>query len=577
MNSISTKIKVAALVGLATLVSIALYVKADKMAEDASLDSSYSVYAGATTNLNAVMKAQPRANEYTSSEYMSKMAPDASQASEYLALYEYDSDQDNSGAYRRRTAPTMHQSEIKDGDPVPVRSVRQNKTTHWNDDSEFTYGIRSAVVQSDTLKEEEQAEDPRLHIETNAKRRIVSADGYSRDYSRVVRNAEMNDDAYQVREDMPYERRAVNEGYAIARAPQSNTPTNDDAYARRKAPMGTNSAPVLDGAGSTKYAETSPSYQGYAVKTVAPKQTASLSQYDNAKDNDKAYGGYAVRSSNQGGTSSTTAGAPIDGYARRKAPTMGTNTAPVKDYYANNTPQETHGGYAVKTPGKNQAAAPKVTREYAQSSSQGTYGGYAVRSGNQDANSKPASRNLNASVDGYARRKAPSMGGSTNIAQYENASKNDYAYKSSPSTNNDDNYGGYAVKTPGKQSTPSPRREYAQSSSNDSYGGYAVKTPGKNNRTIREVASTTPTRRQTASVRGGVPASTGLKMYGSRGERLATSTSQLNRTVIVMPKRGRSIQGTVVQDDPGRNIIVQSTTGVQSTYRYGEIDAVVNL
>lgn len=542
MNSISTKIKVAALVGLATLVSIALYVKADKMAEDASLDSSYSVYAGATTNLNAVMKAQPRANEYTSSEYMSKMAPDVSQASEYLALYEYDSEQDNSGAYRRRTAPTMHQNEIKDGDPVPVRSVRQNKTTHWNDDSEFTYGIRSAVVQSDTLKEEDQAEDPRLHIETNAKRRIVSADGYSRDYSRVVRNAEMN----------------------------------DDAYARRKAPMGTNSAPVLDGAGSAKNAETSPSYQGYAVKSVAPKQTASLSQYDNAKDNDKAYGGYAVRSSNQGGASSTTAGAPIDGYAKRKAPTMGTNTAPVKDY-ADNTPQETHGGYAVRTPGKNQTAAPKASREYAQSSSQGTYGGYAVRSGNQNANSKPASRNLNASVEGYARRKAPSMGGSTNIAQYENASKNDYAYKSSPSTNSDDNYGGYAVKTPGKQSTPSSRREYAQSSSNDSYGGYAVKTPGKNNRANREVASTTPTRRQTASVRGGVPASTGLKMYGSRGERLATSTSQLNRTVIVMPKRGRSIQGTVVQDDPGRNIIVQSTTGVQSTYRYGEIDAVVNL
>lgn len=546
MNSISTKIKVTALVGLATLVSIALYVKADKMAEDASLDSSYSVYAGATTNLNAVMKAQPRANEYTSSEYMSKMAPDASQASEYLALYEYDSDQDNSGAYRRRTAPTMHQNEIKDGDPVPVRSVRRNKTTHWNDDSEFTYGIRSAVVESDTLKEEEQADDPRLHIETNVKRRIVSADGYSRDYSRVVRNAETNDDAYQLKGDIPYERKAVNEGYAVARAPQPNTIANEDgAYTRRKAPTGTNSEPVLDGASNTKDVEISPSYQGYAVKTIAPRQTTGLSQYDNAKDNDRAYGDYAVRSS---ATSSTSAGAPTDGYAKRKAPVMGTNTAPVKDY-AENTPQE-------------------------------TYGGYAVKSRSQISNNRSAvSRDLNASVDGYARRKAPSMGGSNNIEQYENASKNDYAYKTSPSTSSQDNYGGYAVRTPGKSQTvtPSPRREYAQSNSNESYGGYAVKTPGKNNRANQQVASTAPARRSTASVRGGVPASTGLKMYGSRGERLTANTSQLNRTVIVMPKRGRSIQGTVVQDDPGRNIIVQSTTGVQSTYRYGEIDAVVNL
>lgn len=546
MNSISTKIKVAALVGLATLVSIALYVKADKMAEDASYDSSYSVYAGATTNLNAVMKAQPRANEYTSSEYMSKMAPDASQASEYLALYEYDSYQDNSGAYRRRTAPAMHQNEIKDGDPVPVKSVRRNKTTHWNDDSEFTYGIRSAVVSSDTLKEEDQPEDPRLQIETNVKRRIVSADGYSRDYSRVVRNAETNDDAYQLKDDMPYERKAVNEGYAVARAPQSNMASKNGEFARRKAPSGTNSGPVLDGrVENAKNAETSPSYKGYAVRTIAPTQTTSLSQYDNAKDNDRAYGGYAVRSANQNNVSSTSAGAPIDGYARRKAPVQGTNRTPVRDY-ADNTPKE-------------------------------TYGGYAVRSGNQRSTNNATSKNLNTSVDGYARRKAPSMGGGSNIAQYENASKNDYAYKGSSSTSQDESYGGYAVKTPGKSQTkaPSPRREYAQSTSNESYGGYAVRNPGRSNN--NQVASTTSTRRSTANVRGGVPASTGLKMYGSRGERLATNTSQLNRTVIVMPKRGRSIQGTVVQDDPGRNIIVQSTTGVQSTYRYGEIDAVVNL
>lgn len=578
MSSISTKIKIATLLGIATLVGMVLYVKADRTVEDESLDNSYTVRSSPTTNLNAVMKAHPRANEYTSSEYTSKMAPGTTQASEYLALYEgakYDdyTYQDDNGGYRRRVAPTTHQA------PVPDRgkkSIEGQRAAQSNSSAYESFGVRSAVVKNDTIVEqiEEEEEDPRLQIMEDVKQRVVGVDSYSR----AVSNAEANDNAYQVQQNNKYK------GYTVRSADRNKerfADTTEEGYARKSAPQ---SIPTKD------YAEdknSEQSYAGYAVRSAAGKDVqtvqqqnslattdgyarkrapqsvsqnaTSIAQYDNAKGNDKAYqpegdsyGGYTVRSPKTKSTGSSVA-TTEGGYARRRAP-QGFEKNAVGQNYATTTPPR---------------------------SAETEYGGYAVRSPKKSTGSSLAAT----TEGGYARRRAPQNFGSTtsNLAQYDNANKNDGAYKATPS---DETYGGYAVRTPKKNTSTTDgytRRsapqgnvssQYAQGGSdNETYGGYAVRSAGKRN----TQSANNSVAQRTSRPKGGVPASTGLKMYGSRGERLATNTSQKDRSVIVMPKRGRSIAGIVVQDDPGRSIIVESTTGIQSTYRYGEIDALVNL
>lgn len=552
MNSIPTKIKVTTLIGLATLIGIVVYVKADRTTLDDSLDNAYNVKTIATTNLNAVMKTQARTNEFTSAEYANKMAPQAAEVSAYLALYEDFSHQDNTGGYARRTAPQTH--------PVAVKDKRQKSASKTASQSYEAYGV-STVVKSDSLEtiseeeeEFEQPEDPRLQIETNVKQRVLGVDGYanySKDYSRVVKNAENNDDAYQVKETpSAYE---AYKGYAVISANRGSE-AYSDGYAKRRAPEngGTNTTPVRDRTQSKPVNET---YEGYA-RVQAGSHNNNIAQYDNAKSNDKAYqaygsstatnkrvayGEYPTPQASSKTSTATDMAMTTDGYAKRRAPQGGTNATPVKDM-SNIRSDETYGGYAVRTP-----------------KTKGSTGSTIL------ANAEA----------GYARRRAPEVAGgaSTNLAQYENASRNDYAYKSAPSTSTEESYGGYAVRTPGKKKAKSAdaSREYAQYGNKNTYGGQSIQGYGE---------YPTKTSQQTTRIsraRGGVPVSTGLKMYGNRGERLAVTTSQMDRTVIVMPKRGRSVKGTVIQDDPGKNIIVQSSTGVQSTYKYGEIDAVVNI
>lgn len=586
MNSIPTKIKVTTLIGLATLIGIVVYVKADRTTLDDSLDNAYNVKTIATTNLNAVMKTQARTNEFTSAEYANKMAPQAAEVSAYLALYEDFSHQDNTGGYARRTAPQTH--------PVAVKDKRQKSASKTASQSYEAYGV-STVVKSDSLEtiseeeeEFEQPEDPRLQIETNVKQRVLGVDGYanySKDYSRVVKNAENNDDAYQVKETpSAYE---AYKGYAVISANRGSE-AYSDGYAKRRAPEngGTNTTPVRDRTQSKPFNET---YEGYA-RVQAGSHNNNIAQYDNAKSNDKAYqaygsstttnvnaskrvayGEYPTPQTNSKASASTDMAMTTDGYAKRRAPQGGTNATPVKDM-SNTRSDETYGGYAVRTPGKAKSKAASSYQQYAQTNND-TYAGYAVRT--PKTKGSTSSTSLANAEAGYARRRAPEVAGgaSTNLAQYENASKNDYAYKSAPSTSSEESYGGYAVRTPGKKKAKSAdaSREYAQYGNKNTYGGQSIQGYGE---------YPTKTAQQTTRIsraRGGVPASTGLKMYGNRGERLAVTTSQMDRTVIVMPKRGRSVKGTVIQDDPGKNIIVQSSTGVQSTYKYGEIDAVVNI
>lgn len=624
MNSISTKIKLATLIGIATLAGTVLYVKADRTAEDESMDASFTVKFSPTTNLNAVMKATPRANEYTSSEYSSKIAPSASGASEYLALYENSrvedfSYQDNTGGYSRRKAPTTIQGEVPDKGNTRIEGQRAAQS---NSDAYASFGVRSAVVKNDTIPlvedEEDEEEDPRLQIITGAKQRVVGVDSYSS----ALKNAEANDNAYQVDNVQQgsgyYSRYKVRsadrgkEGYEYAE-------TTEDGYAKRRAPQqGTNAHPVKDYANSTKNDNT---YEGYNVRSAkvadAPSQqsalattnaytqkrvpqsssesTASIAQINNAKDNDKAYksnandsnetyGGYAVRSSSNGGKRT----AEVGDYSRRRAP-KGTNESPVKDYANSTKPRSAdteYQGYAVKS-----AGSKTVSTAQAESNDE-SYGGYAVRSAGKKS-ATASSKDMASSEDGYARRRAPMTGGqnSTSLAQYENASKNDGAYKVNNNTAEDESYGGYAVRSAGKKTNKStasasneynrrntPSQEYAQGGTEESYGGYAVRSAGrKNTQQASNYGTGTTTPQKVTRAKGGVPASTGLKVYGSRGERLTAEATKMDRSVIVMPKRGRSVAGIVVQDEPGKSIIVQSSTGTQSTYRYGEIDALVNL
>lgn len=584
MNSISIKIKVAALIGIATLVGIVLYVKADRASEDASLDASYGVSSSVTTNLNAVMKAHPRTSEYTSSEYTSKMAPGATQASEYLALYEslkaedYSYQQAETGEYKRKSVPSKH---IDGQRPAQSRSAVYE-----------SYGVRSTVVNNDSIiieleedidiEEEEEEVDPRLQIATDVKQRIVGVDSYSR----AVTNAETNDNAYQMSDkqssENPYK------GYAVRSADRGKDgyiSIAEDGYTRKSAPQGGGSSQSVKSYAQENNSGGDSYYGGYAVRSAGGKDVETAQQ----SSSDKTNAGYAVRS--VGSNSLTT----VDTYARKRAPQMGESTTSLAQYdnakgndraYQNPTngsqSSETYGGYAVRSAGKksstqNMAATEgEYMRKRAPQGANGTaikeneYGGYAVRSAGNKSSVSSASNNMTIVEGGYTRKRAPVISGenSTSLAQYDNASKNDGAYKVQ-NTSSEETYGGYAVRSAGKKSNKSTTANTAEGYARKraSQGGY-----GQNG--SQQAANITS---KSARPRGGVPASTGLKVYGNRGERLAAETPQKDRSVIVMPKRGRSVAGVVIQDDPGRSIIVQSTSGIQSTYRYGEIDALVNL
>lgn len=365
MKSIPLKVILGILLTISILIGVVLYVKADlnESFEDEEV-VGYAIKSSASTNLNASLKAHPRASEYTSAEYSAKLAPEQTSASEYLAQYE--ETQDGGGNYRRKSAP----QEISADDTIGGEKTNKKLSVY-----------PSTLPETNATGDEDNAYEM-----SNKKKVIVSSDGYPRrrqniktDYSRSIKNAAQNDDAYQVKK--------------------------------------------ID--------------QSVANET---------------------YGGYKVRSS------------------------RGKDIKVVKDENVNKNIESLSS--------KNRIV--KVKRNQQAPSSGKTYGGYKVRSAGVVDNESSTTRSL---------------------ADYNKSYKeNNYESRTYPTTS-------------------------------------------------------------FVNISGGE----GTKVYNNKGERVGIYESQFDKSVIVLPFRGRSIAGVVVNEERGKSIVVESTSGVKSTYRYGEIDALLNL
>lgn len=68
-----------------------------------------------------------------------------------------------------------------------------------------------------------------------------------------------------------------------------------------------------------------------------------------------------------------------------------------------------------------------------------------------------------------------------------------------------------------------------------------------------------------------------LKVYDQRGRRVSPTTSNKNRTVIIVPRTGKTVTGLVTSDDPGRTITIKDPSGASISFSYSDMDALVNI
>lgn len=135
---------------------------------------------------------------------------------------------------------------------------------------------------------------------------------------------------------------------------------------------------------------------------------------------------------------------------------------------------------------------------------------------------------------------------------------------------------------------------------NETFGGYAVKSVSTKEKVRKERAAA----RATAAARRGNSTRTisfndmkegnrnrtrrsnsftnyygdsSLKVYDQRGRQISPTTSQKDRTVIIIPRSGKAVTGLVTADDPGRTITIKDPSGASVSYAYSEMDALVNI
>lgn len=98
-------------------------------------------------------------------------------------------------------------------------------------------------------------------------------------------------------------------------------------------------------------------------------------------------------------------------------------------------------------------------------------------------------------------------------------------------------------------------------------GGKATTTKSRNY---------TPTQRRSTSYYSG-HYNNSVKIYNQRGERVSANYSNVNRSVIIVPKQGLTVTGIVTSDDPGRSITIKDNQQKSMTYQYTDMDALVNI
>lgn len=305
------------------------------------------------------------------------------------------------------------------------------------------------------------------------------------------------------------------------------------------------------------------------------------------KTSNDTYQNYGVRSAVTGGNNTQRQTTPqrSDGsFQRRSADGKDIQQVPVR---VNNAPSGerpanlnagTTGEFQRRRAGDPQGQSAQSTNARAADAayerqgapaSQGYDGGYQIRSaGGKDIQQTPVKSNSSSeSIDGYSVKSA---GRSSSNATSQSSPSNNIQMPI-PVKTVGENYGGYAVRNVGGgQVAPSPSR---RSADDETLGGYAVRSAGGNNRqTVRATAEYYDDNRTSRLYR----LYEGTKYYDRRGRRTSLSASK-SAIVIIMPKEGRAVAGTVIQDRPGSSIAIETPQGTQVAFQYGDIDALVGI
>lgn len=312
----------------------------------------------------------------------------------------------------------------------------------------------------------------------------------------------------------------------------------DDKYKRKISPT-VHPTAVPEG-------KQSDTYKNYGVSSTVTKATDTQKPQNNSTYNRQSapqeLDGYQVRSAGGKdieqnpvavGNSSTS------GYTQKRVgETTSNNNAKRNDAaYSRQSSGEQYGGYAVRSAGGKDIGQNPVADEPAGES----FDGYQVRSAGQSSKSNTAP--TTSSGGEYQRRRVGEPVGSIN--DYTTEQQSVYIGNSLG-----ENYGGYAVRSAGASSKPQkPTRSY------NNYDEYDNSSSTSNLYRLYE----------------------GTKYYDRRGTRTSLSASKLNTIVIIMPKQGKSVAGTVVQDNPGSYIIIETIQGNQASFKYEDIDALVSI
>lgn len=292
----------------------------------------------------------------------------------------------------------------------------------------------------------------------------------------------------------------------------------------------------------------SDTYKNYGVSSTVTKEKATQSSEDNStykrQSAPQEYAGYAVRSA--GGKDIEQNPVTVDsnsetvGYTQKRVgeSTPNDNGKRNDAAYSRQSTGEQYGGYAVRSAGGKDIEQNPVTTT---NSGGESFDGYQVRSAGQTSRSN--SNTSTQSYGEYQRRRVSEPVGSIN--DYTTEQKSIHIGNSLG-----ENYGGYAVRSAGaSNNTQKVTRSY------DNYDEYDDSSRTSNLYRLYE----------------------GTKYYDRRGTRTSLSASKLNAIVIIMPKQGKSVAGTVIQDNPGSYIIIETIQGDQASFKYDDIDALVSI
>lgn len=295
-----------------------------------------------------------------------------------------------------------------------------------------------------------------------------------------------------------------------------------------------------------------------------------------------------------------------DQYNRRTSPVLHQDSVP--DKRSKKTYSNFGVGSAVTTGNETSASAQRAEQGIGQD-------GYAVQ---------PATTNLG-SEEGFQRRRVDPQ--SAQSPQNKNARRNDAAYDRQAATSG---YGGYAVRSaggrdvnqkavpatssqgnaapaPGYSGYEQPRTISMKKTVGESYDGYEVRSPGATNQKSTPKKSDYEEDYEGYAVKsaGGAENKSkgytrqsntyydnydsgdrtsrlyrlyeGTKYYDRKGHRASLNSSKANGIVIIMPKEGKAVLGTVVQDRPGSYIVIETPQGSEISFNYDDIDSLIGI